>query len=711
MEQTRLPEHMVFGLDIGTRSIVGSVGYLERDKFKVVAHCVKEHDTRAMMDGQIHDIQKVGASISYVKNQLERQLGRELQDVCIAAAGRVLKTVTVHVDMDFEQEETVDGEKIYSLELSGIEKAYDEIHKEKGDISFFCVGYTVVKYYLNHYMIGNLEGHKAKSISADVLATFLPDEVVEDLYTSVQMAGLQVANLTLEPIAAINVAIPQQYRLLNIALVDVGAGTSDICITKDGSIVAYGMIPHAGDEITEELVKKYLVDFDTAEKIKLGSGKSRQITFKDIMGLPQKVSPQEVRTAYKSVVDMIAKETAEKIKELNGGKSVSAVFVVGGGGKVYGFTKALAGYLKLAEARVALRGEEVLGDVTFLQEGIKKDPLLVTPIGICMNFYDQKNNFIFVSINGERIKLYDNNKLTVVDAAIQVGFPNEWLFPRRGQELTFYVDGKARMVRGMPGEPAEITINGKKSNMYSSISKNDIITITESTVGEPASCTLDKLPEYKADIRFRINGKNVVCPKFTHVNGELQPGSYEIASSDQIIFLDYYTVEQLMTFLDINMSDIAVYVNNQLADEADKVYENFDVLWKPKEYKDLAQAEPEDIERKSDEGEGAEKGAMESGDDAQSKEQEDLKNALQEAEAALKSEEQRDKKGIMVWVNEEPVQLKPKSQHRIVDILDVYPFDVEQAAGRNLLLLQNDAETNFSEILHENDRIRLGWKE
>ena len=138
MEQTRLPEHMVFGLDIGTRSIVGSVGYLERDKFKVVAHCVKEHDTRAMMDGQIHDIQKVGSSISYVKNQLERQLGRELHEVCIAAAGRVLKTVTVHVDMEFEQEEAVDGEKIYSLELSGIEKAYEEIHKEQGDISFFC---------------------------------------------------------------------------------------------------------------------------------------------------------------------------------------------------------------------------------------------------------------------------------------------------------------------------------------------------------------------------------------------------------------------------------------------------------------------------------------------------------------------------------------------------------------------------------------------
>ena len=59
--------HLVFGLDIGTRSIVGTVGYKEEDRFVVVAQKVKEHDTRAMLDGQIHDIEKVGESIRKVK--------------------------------------------------------------------------------------------------------------------------------------------------------------------------------------------------------------------------------------------------------------------------------------------------------------------------------------------------------------------------------------------------------------------------------------------------------------------------------------------------------------------------------------------------------------------------------------------------------------------------------------------------------------------
>ena len=86
-------ETLVFGLDIGTRSIVGVVGYMERNRFKVIAMAEQKHETRAMLDGQIHDIYKVGDTIRKVKNSLENQLERELSDVCIAAAGRVLKTV------------------------------------------------------------------------------------------------------------------------------------------------------------------------------------------------------------------------------------------------------------------------------------------------------------------------------------------------------------------------------------------------------------------------------------------------------------------------------------------------------------------------------------------------------------------------------------------------------------------------------------------
>ena len=311
---------------------------------------------------------------------------------------------------------------------------------------------------------------------------------------------MAVANLTLEPIAAINVAIPERYRLLNIALVDIGAGTSDISITKDGSIIAYGMIPLAGDELTELIVQQYLVDFKTAEYIKLQSSMADKITYKDIMLIEHTITAKEVWELTAPVVEKMTSEVAEKIKELNGGQSVSAAFIVGGGGKIHGYTEMLAERLDLPKERVALRGEEVLQRVIFDQKEkeAEKDPLLVTPIGICLNYYEQRNGFIMVRFNGERLKLYDNNNLTIVDAALQAGYPNDDLFPKRGPELEFFVNGAKRIVRGEPGESAEVYMNGRITNINSPLEPNSDIIIEPSTEGPAAGCSLVQLEDYSA---------------------------------------------------------------------------------------------------------------------------------------------------------------------------------------------------------------------
>ena len=88
----------------------------------------------------------------------------------------------------------------------------------------FLVGYTVAQYRLDNYPLSNLQYHSGRKAEADVVATFLPGEVVESLYAAMRTAGLQVASMTLEPIAAMNAAIPAELRLLNLALVDIGAG-------------------------------------------------------------------------------------------------------------------------------------------------------------------------------------------------------------------------------------------------------------------------------------------------------------------------------------------------------------------------------------------------------------------------------------------------------------------------------------------------------
>ena len=138
--------------------------------------------------------------------------------------------------------------------------------------------------------------------------------------------GLVVSNLTLEPIAAINVAIPEKLRLLNLALVDIGAGTSDIAITKDGTVIGYGMIPIAGDEITEQIVHKYLVDFNTAEEIKYKIGKESEITFTDIIGVSHTVSSEELYEVVKGPVSRLAEEISAKVCEVNANKNPMQYF-------------------------------------------------------------------------------------------------------------------------------------------------------------------------------------------------------------------------------------------------------------------------------------------------------------------------------------------------------------------------------------------------
>lgn len=757
---TKTKEAFVFGLDIGTRSIVGTVGYKNKNRFIVVAQASREHETRAMLDGQIHDIHAVGETIKEVVEILEGKIGEPLKQVSIAAAGRVLKTVTTHADMEFSEEKLITREDIFALDSSAIERAYEQFQIEnKTDMKFYCVGYSVVKYYMNGYIIGNLESHKAKNIGVDLIATFLPDDVVDGLYRAVEYAGLEVANLTLEPIAAIEVAIPEMYRMLNIGLIDVGAGTSDISITKDGSIIAYGMLPVAGDSLTEVIARHCLVDFTTAEEIKKGISLTDTVEYKDIMGLPQTITKEQVLDICKEPITSMAKQAADKLLELNGGKPVSAVFVVGGGGKIQGYTESVAEYLGIPKERCAVRGGEVMDKIDFLEADVVKDSLLVTPVGICLNFYEASNNFIFVTFNDARIKLYDNNKLSIVDAAMQAEFPNDGLFPKRGQSLTFTINGKQKVIRGEAGEAAVITLNGEPADIHTPIRRNDLIVVKESTAGKPAEMEVGRLPEFSSSLSIFVNDKKIDLPKFASVNGELQSAFYSIKENDTIEMLNYYTVKQIVEFMDVILDkEMNIYVNNQIADMDTKVYENFSVIWTleklsipeveakeenvhfPKERKGqntLAvkkqQGKKEQNTQKSKSvhnGKANKKPAADK--DTTLKKTKRIEAVVVEASETAgntentksnivsgeKTEEltsaRRNAEGEMttihVTVNKKPLTLSGKKDYIYVDVFDHIDFDLSKPQGTSVETLLNGTSAGFTKLLSEGDVLDIFWK-
>lgn len=689
----------VFGLDIGTRSVVGTVGYKRGDNFVVVAQEIREHQTRAMLDGQIHDINSVAATIAEIKEALEKKSGLELRDVCIAAAGRVLKTLDVHIDMDFEKEHNVTKDDISTLASLGVEKAFQQFREENNtDVRFYCVGYSVVKYYLNGMWMGQPEHHKAKNIGCDMIATFLPDDVVDGLYCAVELAGLKVVNMTLEPIAAIRVAIPEKFRLLNIAMIDVGAGTSDISITNDGSVAAFGMIPCAGDTITESLAKQCLIDFATAEQIKKDAKTKSVITYEDIMGLEQTVAAEEVISMCQLEIEKMAKLTSDEIKRLNGGNSPSAVFIVGGGGKIQGFSEQIAIELGLDPKRVALRGEEIMKEVEFPEDSLK-DSTIVTPIGICLSYYEQTNNFIHVTFNGNKVKLYDNNKLAVVDAAVQASFSHESLFPKQGAELHYTVNGKNRVSKGEYGEGAKVFVNGEEVDMGYAIKANDNIVVEESTAGAPASVRIEELVDYNGRIRITVDGAPMELPKPVKVNGNEVTGGYEIQENDEIILCSYYSREQILKLMNLDPDKVVLLVNGEKSASETAIYDGDVITTQVIEAKN---AEEHVISGEKKDTVHVFRDMI---DDA-------AKNESQKDEAVNEEKIEMDEQGnirLVVFYNQRPLILEGRNVYRFVDLFDFIDFDTSKMRGNGIVTKVNGEKAQYTQELKNGDKVEIYW--
>lgn len=556
-------QDLYFSLDIGTRTVVGIVGTFKGEVFQIVDFEVEEHKKRAMYDGQIHDIDLVRQTVINVKAKLEKRLNTTLEKVSIAAAGRSLKTCRIGVFRDVDSSTYIDKDMIAGLEIEAIQKAQKEMMEQSGNdnTEYYCVGYAVVNYFLNGTIIGKLEGHRGNSMGVEVIATFLPRTVIDSLETVIKLSGLSIYNMTLEPIAAMNVAIQDHFKLLNIALVDVGAGTSDIAITKNGTIYAFAMVPNAGDEITERIAEAYLLDFYTAEKVKLSlTKKSAAVKFKNIMGVKHQLNTDEVMKAADGAVKDLAAEICDKILEYNG-KPPSAVFLIGGGSCVPMLPDYIAQNLGLPKDRVGVRKTDIIKDVAF--EGRKLvGPEFVTPIGIGVSAqHKMKNDFIHITVNDKPAKLLNTKKITLADVLIFIGFNPRLLIGKRGREMHYYLNGNEVRIKGRSGEPAVIFVNDVQSNLNAEISNGDIIKIQNAIEGQAADISLKEIIESIPEKAVNINGQQYKLKTTITVNDEIAHEGYRLNDGDDIRFRYTETLREILEELRIPKDSFLISIN------------------------------------------------------------------------------------------------------------------------------------------------------
>lgn len=484
----------IFALDIGTRKVMGIVAVMDGDSLDILDSEVVEHTNRPMFDGQIHSINEVVKTVLAVKENLESRLQMNLSRVGVAVAGRNLTTYRSRINKSFDFSQEITETMIRNLELEAVGKIISDTGSKLSQ--FYCVGYSPVYYEIDGNRISKLIGHYAKSIAVEVIVTFLPQVVLNSMFSVLEKCNLEAINITLEPIAAINAIIPPEMRNLNLVLVDVGAGTSDLALTKDGAIFAYGMVPEAGDEIMERISEILLTDFSTSERIKRMLNDTDTIEYEDIWGKRHSVEARSVRESVISTVKKLADSIARTGLDLNGVMPPHAVVLVGGGSLTFNLDKELAESFGLSVDKAGIRLPCAIKGIKD-RTGKLTGPEAVTPIGIAlMTAHSLGLRFINIEVNHKKLKVLDfQQKKDVMGALTLYDIANKSkLFPRPGLALTAEVNGELKIIKGGLGMPAKLLLNGNPViSLSEKIEDGDILEFEDAVDGKDAGALVSDL--------------------------------------------------------------------------------------------------------------------------------------------------------------------------------------------------------------------------
>lgn len=535
----------IFALDVGTRSVIGIVAELSASgEMKILATTRKEHQTRAMLDGQIHDVPEVAKIIGEVKEILEKKTG-EIKSAAVAAAGRALYTMKAEGEIKVHGAITESDQQ--NLEFLGVQKAQEALANSKmidNPAGYYCVGYSPIDYILDGIPLKSLVGQRGNWAKVSVIATFLPRQVIDSMQSALSDASLNMRALTLEPIAAINVLISPTMRHLNLALVDIGAGTSDVALTKNGSVFAYGMVPTAGDEITEAISQKFLLDFKVAEDIKRKATRGEGAQFEDILGTNYNLSAYEIIEPILPSVKKLAKSIAGEIVKLNG-DAPQAVILVGGGALTPNLAEFVAECLSMPEDRVAVRRPEKVEGILELPTELQTSDS-VTPLGILKVASSNMLHFLTVTVNGAEYSLFNFRELTVSDALLSAGVQLKKMVGHPGLALTVTVNGKSKFFPGTMGTMPTVKLNGEEAALETPLKNDCKIEVIRGKDGQMPQIFLKDVIKKSESKSVRLNGKDIETAVSYTVNGKTADFDMELKDGDIVEKLEENTVGDIL---------------------------------------------------------------------------------------------------------------------------------------------------------------------
>ncbi len=546
----------IFALDIGTRVVIGLVMQKSDQGYEIIASARTEHTQRAMYDGQVHDVNEVAKAVLRVKRELESKTEVVYEKVAVAAAGRALCTSSEKAVREEALPIRWEKEEVLAMEMEAVQKAMKKISStEVENSSFYCVGYSTIKHVLEDQPIASLIGQRGKKAEITVIATFLPRTVVDGLAAVLDRAELEMSSLTLEPIAAGQAAIPSDMRRMNLALVDIGAGTADIALTKEGSFYAYGMVPIAGDEVTEAICSHYLLDFQEGERIKRELNDRDEVEIINFFGERTPVSKQEILDVIEPTVRKMSERITQEIILLNKDKP-QAVILVGGGSLTPLLGDILAEKMGLPRNRIGIQVRERLTQVRG-EESFLKGSDVITPIGIGMASLDGKGlHYYSVTVNDISIPLFELQLATVAEALLASGIQPRSFLGRPGAALIYELNGSVQVLKGGLGSPAQITVNGQSARLEQRLNPDDVVSFVPGVSGHDAKAKINNVISIPKGKLLVCNGKEELIEPRIFINSQAAQGDDWLEDGCKVLVKSVDTLSDLLKMKGYHLNQV-----------------------------------------------------------------------------------------------------------------------------------------------------------
>tara|TARA_B110000459_G_scaffold170288_1_gene190369 strand:+ start:521 stop:1831 length:1311 start_codon:yes stop_codon:yes gene_type:complete len=374
------------GLDIGTTKIVAMIGRKnEYDKLEILG--IGKSKSLGVHRGVVNNITQTIQSIQQAVSESESDSGLKIGEVTVGIAGQHIRSLQHSDYITRENSELVINEE-------DIDRLINQVHK-----LVMLPGEEIIHVLPQDYKVdGQAEikepiGMYGGRLEANFHVVVGQVSSIRNIGRCVQTAGLNLEGITLEPLASANAVLSQEEKEAGVALIDIGGGTTDLAVFKDGIIRHTAVIPFGGNVITEDIKEGCSIIEKQAEllKIKFGSawpGENKDNEIVSIPGLrgrdPKEITLKNLSKIIHARVVEIIEQVYVEIKNYGHEeqkKKLIAGIVLTGGGSQLKHLKQLVEYITGMDTRVGYPNEHLAGD----SDSDITSPMYATAVGLVMD--------------------------------------------------------------------------------------------------------------------------------------------------------------------------------------------------------------------------------------------------------------------------------------------------------------------------------------